>query len=77
MDKINFSSQVTFLYFEDLEKAQKFFDEVLKLERIFDPGWACIWKVSEKAFIGAVDVTRGSIKVETRGGFLIDRKSVV
>lgn len=65
------TSQVTFLYFSDLSQAKDFFSRVLELELVSDQGWACIWRTGEKAFVGAVDATRGSIKVEQRGGVLV------
>lgn len=68
---MNFTSQVTFLYFDELEEAKHFFNQVLGLEVVYDPGWACIWRVGKDSFIGGVDVKRGSIEVESRGGVLI------
>lgn len=71
MNKAEFTSQVTFLYFKELDKARDFFDNILQLEKAYDPEWACVWRVSNKAFIGGVDVEQGSIEVESRGGVLI------
>lgn len=68
---MDLSSQVTFLYFEELDKARVFFEEVLELEKVFDPKWACIWRIGKDSFIGGVDVKEGSIEVENRGGVLI------
>lgn len=65
------TSQVTFLYYSDLEAAKDFFGRVLGLRLVNDQGWACIWQASEKAFVGAVDTTRGSIDVKQRGGVLV------
>lgn len=65
------SSQITFLYFTDMKAAARFFDEVLRLERVYDPGWACVWRTGPGAFVGAVDVEAGSIQVRSRGGVLI------
>ena len=62
------TSQVTFLYFSDLNAAKDFFTRVLELELVNDQGWACIWRAGEKAFVGAVDANRGSIEVKERGG---------
>lgn len=71
MGVMKLSSQVTFLYFTDMEKAKFFFDEVLQLERAYDPGWACVWRTGAGAFVGAVDVQEGSIEVQNRGGVLV------
>ncbi len=71
MSKFNISSQITFLYFNNYENSCRFFDEVLGLERVYNPQWACVWKTSEKAFIGAVKAEKGSIDSNNRGGVLI------
>ena len=65
------TSQTTFLYVEDMPAARRFFDEVLKLEVVYDPLWACVWRTGPGAFVGAVDVDKGSIQVERRGGVLV------
>ena len=71
MSVMELSSQVTFLYFTDMKGAAHFFDEVLQLEKVYDPGWACVWRTGPGAFVGAVDVDEGSIQVERRGGVLV------
>ena len=71
MSTLNLSSQITFLYFDDLDAAKRFFDETLQLERACDQGWAVIWKTGDKSFLGAVDRKRGSIQGVNRGGVLI------
>lgn len=71
MKTMNFTSQVTFLYFDDLKKAKSFFEDTLGLEVVYDPGWASIWEIGKGSFLGGVDVKKGSIEVETRGGVLI------
>lgn len=50
---------ITFLYYNDLERATKFYEEILGLELVIDQGWAKILKVSENAHIGLVDGKRG------------------
>lgn len=71
MDKLQLTSTITFLYFRDLGNAKRFFAEVLALESVFDPGWACVYRLSGKAFIGAVDESSGSIEVRAHGGVLV------
>lgn len=68
---MNITSQMTFLYFEKFEEAKVFFNEVLELKEVFDPGPATVWQVGKEAFIGAVDASKGSIDVKTRGGVLV------
>jgi predicted enzyme related to lactoylglutathione lyase len=68
---MNISSQITFLYFNDYEKAKTFFEEVLKLEVAYDPGWAIVYRTTGKSYVGAVSAKEGSISSETIGGSLI------
>jgi catechol 2,3-dioxygenase-like lactoylglutathione lyase family enzyme len=51
--------------------ARNFFNDVLGLKIVYDPGYACVWQVGEKGFVGAVDVRQGSIEVKARGGVLV------
>ncbi len=71
MGKLNLTSSITFLYFRDLAAAKPFFTDVLGLEIAFDPGWACVYRLGEKSFLGAVDSAAGSIQVESHDGVLV------
>ena len=71
MAKLSLTSSVTFLYFSDLTAAKAFFTGALGLEAAYDPGWACVYRLGEKAFIGAVDDSQGSIEVKSRDGVLV------
>ena len=51
------SSQITFLYMEDMDKARHFFDNVLSLEVVYDPIWACVWRTGRNSFLGVIDNT--------------------
>jgi len=53
---------ITFLYYEDLEKATKFYKDVMGLTVVIDQGFAKIFKLSENAHIGLVDGKKGSIR---------------
>lgn len=66
-----FVSQITFQYYDDLEKANDFFERVLNLKKVYNPDWAMVYKVAEKAYIGAVDAKLGSIESKVRGGTLV------
>ncbi|MDL2225981.1 VOC family protein [Eubacteriales bacterium OttesenSCG-928-M02] len=65
------NSQITFLYFADLDAAIPFFEEILGLTKAMDEGWCKVWQVAEKAFLGGVDVSHGSVAVKERSGTLI------
>ncbi len=71
MTMMELTSGITFLYFDKLDEARVFFDEILELEKVYDPKWACVWRIGSDAFIGGVDVKQGSIEVKHRDGLLI------
>ena len=51
---------ITFLYYADLPRAQRFYEHVLGLPLAIDQGWARIYAVTTTGCIGLVDETRGS-----------------
>ena len=53
------SSQITFLYFDDLVSVIPFFEETLKLELITEQDAARIYRMAGNAFIGIVDGAAG------------------
>ena len=64
-------SQITFMYFDQLDQVKSFFEVALNLERVFEPDWAVVYKVCDGAYLGAVDAGKGSIDSKVRGGSLI------
>lgn len=68
---LGITSNVTFLYFSDLAAAKEFLGGALELEVAYDPGWACVYRLGEKSFLGAVDASQGSIQVKSRDGVLV------
>lgn len=56
-------SQITFLYYKDVDAASRFYHETLGLENTFDEGWVKIYRVSSTAEVGLVDETRGFHRV--------------
>lgn len=72
MKGIKVSSQISFLYFDDLPNAMKFFSEVMGFELACDQGsdYCAIYKVSKTSFIGAVDRKQGAVKATSRDGVL-------
>lgn len=71
MAVLNLTSDITFLYFNDLEKAKPFFTDTLGLEVAYNPGWACVYRLKDKSFLGAVDNSTGSIKVDSTSSVLV------
>ena len=56
---------ITFLYYDDLTKATKFYTETLGLKVIVDQGWAKILKLTDTANVGLVDGKKGSLRPST------------
>lgn len=71
MAKLDLTSNITFLYFNDLAKAKEFFSETLGLPVAYDPGWACVYQLKGKSFLGAVDNASGSIQVDSTSSVLV------
>ncbi|MCP4727256.1 MAG: VOC family protein [bacterium] len=60
--ELNIQANLVFFYYSDLEKAQRFYEEVLGFERVLDYGFATIHRISGSSFIGLVDETKGMHK---------------
>ena len=54
------AGQVTFLYFNDLAKADAFYGDILGLEKEFDLEWVTIYKLSPTSSVGLVNATGGA-----------------
>ena len=65
METINWQGNITFLYYDDLARADEFFQKTLNLSLILDQGWAKVYRISAGAFLGAVDKTRGSVSASS------------
>ena len=59
MNHQNVSGLITFFYYENLELAAKFYEEIMGFELAVDQKWAKIYKVAENAFMGCVNGQRG------------------
>ena len=68
---MQFSSQITFLYFDDLNDVIPFFEEILMLPLIADQEFAKIYRISGGAFLGIVDATQGYCQAPTEQNTLI------
>ena len=56
---MNFESQISFIYYKDLQKAVEFYEELFGWEKTVDQDWAKIYKITNGAHIGLVDEKRG------------------
>jgi len=57
--KMNFASQISFLYYRDLPKAIEFYEKIFDFELVVDQNWAKIYRITNGAHIGLVDEKRG------------------
>lgn len=53
---------ITFLYYRDLPKAMRFYEDILGLPLAIDQGWCKIYRICEGAHVGLVDETKGMNK---------------
>ncbi len=69
---LDFSSQVTFLYFDDLPRARDFFQNTMGLQVAVDQGedYCTIFKVASNAYLGIVNRDKGSVEATIRDGVL-------
>ena len=68
---MKFSSQITFLYFEELKEPALFFEDTLGLEKVDDQRFAKIYRISDGAFLGIVDASQGYCKAAAEQNTLI------
>lgn len=54
------AAQVTFLYFNDLEKASDFYGKTLGLRATYDASWVKIYTLSPTSSLGLVDAIHGT-----------------
>jgi predicted enzyme related to lactoylglutathione lyase len=50
---------ITWLYYRDLPRAMKFYENVMGFEMEVDQGWSKILKIREGAYVGLVDGEHG------------------
>ena len=51
---MKYSSAITFLYYEDFSYGIDFIENILQLDLVMDQGFARVYQVNEKAFLGIV-----------------------
>jgi catechol 2,3-dioxygenase-like lactoylglutathione lyase family enzyme len=56
------TGQVTFLYYEDLPAAERFYRDVLGLSTSFELDWVKIFRLSSGSSVGLVNATKGSLR---------------
>jgi len=68
---IRVRSQITFLYYRDLEVASTFYEGVMGFELIDDQEWAKIYRISGNAYLGIVDEKGGFLRTQEKNAVLI------
>ncbi len=68
MSMYQYASNITFLYYNDLEYGSRFIEEVFQLTLVMDQGWAKVYQINETSFVGVVRLTE---KTEYQGNTLI------
>ncbi|MGH9392419.1 MAG: VOC family protein [Vicinamibacteria bacterium] len=56
------TGQVTFLYYQDLPAAERFYRDVLGLSTSFEMDWVKIFRLSSGSSVGLVNATKGSLR---------------
>ena len=64
-------SQITFLYYNDLEAAAAFYQGALGLSLVEDQGFARIFQVREHAFVGLVDGNKGFYPAQPKNAVML------
>jgi predicted enzyme related to lactoylglutathione lyase len=64
-------SQITFLYYQEIEPISSFYEEILGLELVEDQGWAKIYRTSGNAFLGVVSGEKGFHQPQDKNAVLI------
>ena len=50
---------IPWLYYRDLPKAMRFYEEVMGFEMVVDQGWSKIYRIRDGAYVGLVDERHG------------------
>ena len=50
---------ITWLYYRDLPRAQRFYEDIMGLEMVVDQGWSVIYRIVGGAYVGLVDGAHG------------------
>jgi predicted enzyme related to lactoylglutathione lyase len=64
-------SQITFLYYRQLEPAASFYKETMGFELVEDQGWAKIYRTGGNAYLGIVAGEKGFHSPQERNAVLV------
>jgi catechol 2,3-dioxygenase-like lactoylglutathione lyase family enzyme len=71
LNRPTIASQITFFYYRDLKPIAEFYEGVMGFELVEDQGWAKIYRVNGRAFMGIVDEQRGFHRAQERNAVLL------
>ena len=69
--ELEVQSQITFLYYHDLQAAASFYGDVLRLELVDDQAWARIYRIASHAFLGIVAGEKGFHRPQDKNAVLV------
>lgn len=64
-------SQITFLYYKELEPIARFYEEIMGFELVEDQQWAKIYRVGGDAYLGIVSSERGYHRAREKSAVLV------
>jgi predicted enzyme related to lactoylglutathione lyase len=70
-NKQKVKSQITFLYYRDLDPIATFYESIMGFELVEDQGWAKIYRVGGNAYLGIVDEKKGFHNVQEKNAVLV------
>jgi len=74
---LSVQANIVFLYYKDIPRAQRFYEDVLGLRLTVDQGFAKIYQVSPTSFVGLVDESQGLHRASEQKpvtlSFVVDR----
>jgi predicted enzyme related to lactoylglutathione lyase len=70
-DSRRVQSQITFLYYDDLQAASQFYGDVMGFALVEDQRWAKIYQASRGAYVGIVAGERGFHKPQEKNAVLL------
>jgi uncharacterized glyoxalase superfamily protein PhnB len=53
---------ITFFYYTDMDRAEKFYNETLGFQKVIDVGFAKAFKVTDNIHVGIVDTKKGHLQ---------------
>ncbi len=62
---------ITFFYYESLDPAARFYEDVLDFELVLDQGMARIYRVADQSYFGIVDGNKGHLRHQPRSAALL------